>query len=98
MDYPVLLKTLSVPILFPVYFIFAWICGFFTRGKGFGLIGNFVVGYIGAFTGIFLLKRLGWGLGSDNGAGMLGLALVWFVGTLIIAIVLRVVWPPRASN
>jgi uncharacterized membrane protein YeaQ/YmgE (transglycosylase-associated protein family) len=36
-----------------------WLAGMFTKGKGFGVLGNMVVGMVGALVGVFLLKFVG---------------------------------------
>ena len=36
-----------------------WLAGQLTRGKGFGIIGNIVVGVIGALLGGFVFRELG---------------------------------------
>ena len=39
--------------------IAGWLAGLIVKGFGFGLIGNIVVGIVGAFIAGFLLPRLG---------------------------------------
>ena len=51
-----------------------WLAGHITRGKGFGLLGNMVMGVIGAFVGGFLF-------------GLVGLSAHGFIGSLIAATV-----------
>lgn len=51
-----------------------WIAGRLMRGGGFGVIGNIIVGIIGAFLGNWLLGMLGVRLGGGA------------VGTLVTAI------------
>ena len=36
-----------------------WLAGVFTKGKGFGVLGNMVVGAIGAVVGVVMLKYVG---------------------------------------
>ncbi|AET64169.1 GlsB/YeaQ/YmgE family stress response membrane protein [Methanothrix harundinacea] len=54
--------------------IAGWLAGRITRGKGFGLVGNMVMGVIGAFVGGFLF-------------GLVGLSAHGFVGSIIAATV-----------
>ena len=56
-----------------------WLAGRITRGEGFGLIGDMVVGVIGAFFGGFLF-------------GLLGLSAHGAIGSLIMAVVGAVVF------
>jgi uncharacterized membrane protein YeaQ/YmgE (transglycosylase-associated protein family) len=44
-----------------------WLAGLIVKGIGFGLIGNIVVGIVGAFIAGWLLPRIG--LGSGTGMG-----------------------------
>ncbi|HLY68001.1 MAG TPA: GlsB/YeaQ/YmgE family stress response membrane protein [Chloroflexota bacterium] len=67
--------------------IAGWLAGVVMKGGGFGLVGDIVVGIIGAFIGGLLLPRLGLGLP----AGFLGSIVVAFVGAVILLLVLRLV-------
>jgi uncharacterized membrane protein YeaQ/YmgE (transglycosylase-associated protein family) len=49
----------SLLILLLVGAVVGWLAGLIVRGYGFGLIGNIVVGIIGAFLAGWLLPRLG---------------------------------------
>ena len=49
-----------------------WLAGHITSGKGFGLLGDMIMGVIGAFVGGFLF-------------GLLGLSAHGFIGSLIMA-------------
>lgn len=61
-----------------------WISGLITKGKGFGLLGNMIVGIIGAFLGGFCFNLLG--LGAHNFFGQLICAVV---GSLLVLWLLR---------
>jgi uncharacterized membrane protein YeaQ/YmgE (transglycosylase-associated protein family) len=50
-----------------------WICGLITKGSGFGLAGNIIVGIIGAFLG-------------NLGFGLLGIVAFGLVGRLVFAV------------
>ena len=41
-----------------------WLAGIVVRGGGFGIVGNIVVGILGAFVGGWLFPRLGISLGG----------------------------------
>ena len=45
--------------------IAGWLAGLIVRGAGFGLIGNIVIGIIGALVASWLLPRLGVNLGNS---------------------------------
>jgi uncharacterized membrane protein YeaQ/YmgE (transglycosylase-associated protein family) len=63
-----------------------WLAGLVMKGRGFGLIGNIVVGIIGAFLGSFLLAVFGivfWGiLGSLLTAFIGAVALLFVIGLI----------------
>ena len=64
-----------------------WLAGRITRGAGFGLIGNLIVGVIGALLGGWLFGVLGIGLGL----GLLGSLIAALVGSLILLFLLQFV-------
>jgi uncharacterized membrane protein YeaQ/YmgE (transglycosylase-associated protein family) len=49
----------SLLILLLVGAVVGWLAGLIVRGYGFGLIGNIVVGIVGAFLAGWLLPKLG---------------------------------------
>ena len=58
--------------------IAGWLAGLITKGRGFGIIGNIIIGIVGAFIGRFLF-------------GLFGLHAMNIVGSLVVAIVGAVV-------
>jgi len=64
--------------------IAGWLAGLIVRGAGFGLLGNIVVGIVGALVAGWLLPRLNITLGS----GTLGAILNATVGAVIVLAVL----------
>jgi len=67
--------------------IAGWLAGQIVRGAGFGLIGNIVIGIIGALVESWLLPQLGINLGSvtfrDIINGTIGAVIVLVVLSLI---------------
>ena len=61
-----------------------WLAGVVMKGGGFGLIGDLVVGVIGAFLGGWLFGVLGIQFG-----GLLGAILTAFVGAVVLIWVVR---------
>src|SRR5450755_4994596 len=57
------------------------------EGGGFGLIGDFLVGLVGAFIGDWLLPRLGIHLG----VAIVALILNAFIGAVVLLLILRLV-------
>ncbi|GJQ60617.1 MAG: GlsB/YeaQ/YmgE family stress response membrane protein [Candidatus Scalindua sp. AMX11] len=56
-----------------------WIAGLIMKGRGFGLIGNLIVGITGAYIGGFLFGLLGL-----TTYGLLGLLLSALAGAIIL--------------
>ena len=61
-----------------------WLAGQIVRGYGFGLIGNIVVGIVGAFIAGWLFPRLGVGLPF----GTIGQILSAAIGAVILLVVI----------
>ena len=68
--------------------IAGWLAGIVVRGFGFGILGNIVVGIVGAFLGSWLFPRLG--LNLNLGGGMAGSILFAFFGAVILLLLIRV--------
>jgi uncharacterized membrane protein YeaQ/YmgE (transglycosylase-associated protein family) len=74
-------------IILVVGVIAGWLAGQIVRGTGFGLLGDFIIGIVGAFIGGWLLPQLGVHLG----AGMVGEIANATIGAIILLFVLRAV-------
>jgi uncharacterized membrane protein YeaQ/YmgE (transglycosylase-associated protein family) len=61
-----------------------WIAGLIVKGYGFGLIGNIVVGIIGALIAGWLLPRIGIVIGGGRFIGPLINAIIGAVILLVI--------------
>jgi uncharacterized membrane protein YeaQ/YmgE (transglycosylase-associated protein family) len=66
--------------------IAGWLAGLIVKGGGFGLVGNIVVGVIGAALAGWLLPRLGFALGG----GLIGAIIHATIGAVILLLVVRV--------
>lgn len=64
--------------------IAGWLAGKVFRGRGFGLIGDLVVGVLGALVGGYLFRFVGLGA-----YGTLGSLLVAFVGALLLLAIMN---------
>jgi uncharacterized membrane protein YeaQ/YmgE (transglycosylase-associated protein family) len=62
-----------------------WLAGRVMEGGGFGLIGDLLVGLVGAFIGDWLLPRLGIHLG----VGIVSSIVNAFAGAVVLLLVLR---------
>ncbi len=69
--------------------IAGWLAGVVVRGFGFGVLGNIVVGIVGAFLGSWLFPRLG--LNLNLGGGILGSILFAFFGAVILLLLIRLI-------
>lgn len=67
--------------------IAGWLAGKITRGEGFGLLGNIVVGIVGAVVGGFVFGALGILVRSP----MLGSLLTATVGAIIAIVLVRLI-------
>jgi uncharacterized membrane protein YeaQ/YmgE (transglycosylase-associated protein family) len=64
-----------------------WLAGVFMRGGGFGLLGDIVVGIVGAELGGYLFGLLG----ISAGAGLLGAIVTATVGAMALLFVIRLI-------
>lgn len=64
-----------------------WLAGQLVKGGGFGVIGDIVVGVIGALLGGFLFSTLGVSLGG----GLLGAIIVATIGAVLLIFILRLI-------
>ena len=64
-----------------------WLAGVIVKGGGFGLIGDLVVGVIGAVFGGFLFNTFG----VSSGGGLLGSLVVATVGAVVLLFIVRLV-------
>ena len=53
------LTAQSLIVFLLVGLIAGWIAGLIKTGRGFGLVGNLIIGCLGAFVGVFLFGILG---------------------------------------
>lgn len=64
-----------------------WLAGQITKGRGFGLLVNLLVGVVGAFLGSFLLGSLG----VYFGGGLIGSLLTALIGALVLLFVVGLI-------
>lgn len=67
--------------------IAGWLAGKVMRGGGFGLVGDMIVGVIGALLGGWLFGKMGIGAGG----GLIGAIITAFVGAVILLLLLRLI-------
>jgi uncharacterized membrane protein YeaQ/YmgE (transglycosylase-associated protein family) len=64
-----------------------WLAGQLVKGGGFGVVGDIVVGVLGALLGGFLFSSLG----VSSGGGLLGAIIVATIGAVVLIFILRLV-------
>jgi uncharacterized membrane protein YeaQ/YmgE (transglycosylase-associated protein family) len=64
-----------------------WLAGVLVKGGGFGVLGDLVVGVIGAFLGGWLFSTLG----ASVGGGLLGSLMVATIGAVVLLFSVRLV-------
>jgi uncharacterized membrane protein YeaQ/YmgE (transglycosylase-associated protein family) len=76
----------SLIIFLAIGAVAGWLAGLIMKGRGFGLLGNIIVGIIGAVVGGFLFGLLGLAAGGLIGSGMTataGAVVLLFLSGLI---------------
>jgi len=71
-------------IILAIGAVAGWLAGVIMKGGGFGLLGDIIVGIIGAFIGGFLFGLLGISAG-----GLVGQIITATVGAIVLIFVLR---------
>ena len=70
-----------------------WLAGVVMKGGGFGIIGDIIVGILGALLGGFLFRSLG----ISAGGGLVGAIIVATIGAIVLIFILRLIKrEPRA--
>jgi uncharacterized membrane protein YeaQ/YmgE (transglycosylase-associated protein family) len=67
--------------------IAGWLAGVLVKGGGFGLLGDLVVGVVGAFIGGLLFSFLG----LSSGGGLIGSLVVATIGAVVLLVIVRVI-------
>src|ERR1700733_14219283 len=75
----------SLLIILLVGLVAGWLAGQIIQGTGFGLIGDMVIGVIGAFIGDWLMPRLGLHLGG----GIIGGIINPTIGAIVLLLIIR---------
>jgi len=66
--------------------IAGWLAGVLVKGGGFGVVGDIVIGVIGAILGGWLFSTFG----ASPGGGLLGSIFVATIGAIVLLVVVRV--------
>ena len=85
------LSNQSLLVIIVVGIVAGWLAGRVMEGGGFGLIGDLIVGLIGAFIGDWFLPRLG----IHPGTGIVALIINAFIGAVVLLLILRLIGRSR---
>lgn len=77
----------SLLVILFVGLVAGWLAGQIVQGTGFGIVGDLLVGIVGAFIGSWLLPRLGIHLG----AGIISAIINATIGAILLLVVVRLV-------
>ena len=77
----------SILVILFVGLVAGWLAGKIVRGTGFGVVGDLIVGIVGAFIGGWLLPRLG----IQLGVGLIAAILDATIGAILLLLVIRLV-------
>jgi len=77
----------SLLVILFVGLVAGWLAGQIVQGTGFGLIGDLIVGILGAFFGSWLLPQLGIHLGT----GLISAIVNATIGAVLLLLIVRLV-------
>ena len=77
----------AIIIILIVGAVAGWLAGQIVRGMGFGLIGNIVVGIVGAFVAGWLLPRIGIVIGG----GMIASIINATIGAVVLLVIIGLI-------
>ncbi|OGO64940.1 MAG: transglycosylase [Chloroflexi bacterium RBG_19FT_COMBO_55_16] len=80
------MDTQSLILFLVIGLVAGWLAGRIMKGGGYGLVGDLIVGVIGAFIGGWLFGVLGISIG-----GILGSLVAAVVGALVLLFLLRLI-------
>jgi uncharacterized membrane protein YeaQ/YmgE (transglycosylase-associated protein family) len=81
------LSSESLLVILLVGLVAGWLAGQIVQGTGFGLIGDMVIGIVGAFVGDWLMPRLGISLGF----GIIAAIVNATIGAIVLLLIIRLV-------
>ena len=76
---------MSLLVFLIVGVVAGWLAGMLVKGGGFGLLGDLVVGVIGAFVGGYIFNSLG----VSSGGGLIGSIVVATIGAIVLLVLIR---------
>ncbi len=79
------MSTESLLVILFIGLVAGWLAGQIVRGTGFGIVGDILIGVVGAFIGSWLLPRVGIHLG----AGTINEIINATIGAVLLLLVVR---------
>jgi uncharacterized membrane protein YeaQ/YmgE (transglycosylase-associated protein family) len=70
----------SLIVLLAVGLVAGWLAGLIMQGSGYGIIGNIIIGIVGAFIGFYLLR----GLHVAMPYGIVGTIITATIGAVVL--------------
>lgn len=77
----------SLLVILLIGAVAGWLAGLIVQGTGFGLLGDIVIGIVGAFIASWLFPQLGLHLGAGIGAQIIAATL----GAVLLLVIVRLV-------
>jgi uncharacterized membrane protein YeaQ/YmgE (transglycosylase-associated protein family) len=77
----------SLIVILFVGLVAGWLAGKVVRGAGFGIIGDIIIGIVGAFIASQLFPRLGIHIGS----GLISEIIYSAIGAIILLLIVRLI-------
>ena len=81
------LSSESLLVILFVGLVAGWLAGQIVQGTGFGLIGDMIIGIVGAFIGDWLLPQLGIRLGMGIASAIINAV----IGAIVLLLIVKVV-------
>ncbi|SDW52302.1 MULTISPECIES: GlsB/YeaQ/YmgE family stress response membrane protein [Thiocapsa] len=81
------MDLISLGIFLLIGAVAGWLAGLLMRGGGFGLLGNILVGIVGAVIGGFLFGLAGISLGG----GMIGSLITAVIGAAVLLLIVGLI-------
>ncbi len=83
----------SLIVILIVGGIAGWLAGLVTRGSGFGILGDVIVGLIGSFIGSWLIRTLHVVISLGN--PIVDIGVVAFIGAVVLLAIIGLLRPAR---
>ena len=77
----------SLLIILLIGAIAGWLAGQIVQGTGFGLVGDIIIGVVGAFIASWLFPQLGVHLGG----GIIGDIIAATIGAIVLLVIVRLI-------